>query len=276
LKTVKTFFQVTIVALLFFFSPLFSVQVDGMPTKTKPEGEIEREDYDMEVTYLVDIMMDIPANFTIYSPMPVDNTGEVDYRIFNETNKSLKGNATYTIIDTQYGKALNITGHGNFTLNMTSYFYGEGDLAINLNNSDVSLWGEYGRNYNPWDNMWGNRTIWIYLNCTEPVYFTAGISYEFNLTTYYQNGEIWEESNSWGSGLENALYGDKSGEYYYYYPCFKENGWVTWYGMKGGFTYTSLNGGESNDSSFLPAFTTPLLILATSVVIFVRKRKAEK
>jgi hypothetical protein len=240
----------------------------------KPNGTIRNETYEQNVTFAVDIVMEIPANFTIYSPLPVNETGELDHEVFNENYITVEGNASYQVIDTQYGKALNITGKGNFSFRATHFFNGDYSkgLARTFYNSDLSLWGDNGSDYRSGGVMWRNRTIWLSVNCSEPVYLSVRLANSYNITSYYKNGLIWSEEHDWNSFFKGDSHADlEPGVRHRFYPRFTENGWTTWYGQKTpGTAYCSLSGNGDDDSSFPPSITMVVLL---AVVAVLAKRK---
>ena len=187
------------------------------------------------------IWLDSDTDYTLYLPLPVKN-GTCS-PIINHL-EVIKGNAQFEEINTSKGKALKVLGNGSIEIYANEYLNFEKGYALTMLNSS---------SINPSNGQTENR-YWIYFNSSSSVNMT--------LISVYSEGH-------------------RKGDHKYIHDNWAEftnmtpvNGWQ----LVDGFEYTEdlIDDSSSSNSSFLPAFTTPLLILATLAVIFLRKRKAGK
>ncbi len=268
----------SIVITLLLLSLLFTPSTQAAIPKEEPiDGEVENIHYEENITYVVNISMEQPANYTLYVPMLVDWNGSVS-EAFSQGNLTVTGNATFEIINVTHnstqGFMLNITGYGNFTLETFYHYEGDDASPINFNNLNLSLWfinENFSPNVRMWPSQWEYRPIWMYYNGTQEitklnVFFTC---HSKEIVTY-ENGAVRIDYPLRGG---SGFYCDNS-------ACLNK-GWNVVYGGKGRiYADSELRYPEDDSSSFLPsflpAFTIPALLLAAAAsALILRKRRGK-
>ena len=266
----------TSVITLLLLSLLFAPSTQATSPKEEPiDSEVENIHYEENITYVVNISMEQPANYTIYVPMLVDFYGNIS-KAFTEGNLTVTGNATYEIINVTHnstkGLILKITGYGNFKLENFYHYEGDDASPINYNKLNLSMWfinENFSPNVRMWPSQWKYRPIWIYYNGTQEstklhVFF---VSQSKEIVTY-ENGAVRINcplSGSSGFHCDDSTYLNKD--------------WNVLYGGRGRvYADSGLRDPEDNDSfSFIPAFTLtttlPALVGCAVAVAFVYRKK---
>lgn len=69
----------------------------------------------LEYKFEIKIIQESPTDYEIYLPIPIDEKNEIIEQVTSAL--SIKGEITYEIINTTYGKSIKINGIGDATLN---------------------------------------------------------------------------------------------------------------------------------------------------------------
>lgn len=122
------------------------------------------ERYDWSSSYILNIKSTKSGNYSIIVPLALKNKDDIS--LIMDEIKVNDGQASYKIVDTQYGKGLKIEGNGDVKLSIDkgeikSLSHSEGERLKIFN---VSMWNNFSFVYKSYtdETIIGNTWMWVY------------------------------------------------------------------------------------------------------------------